>query len=79
MIPHGLSVVITAPSTFRWTYPVNPEKRLCAAQLLGADVNGLTANEMHEILPRILLSLISTLVFQMGWQHLAMESLTYQP
>jgi len=58
MIPHGLSVVITAPSTFRWTYPVDPEKHLRAAQLLGANVNGLTAAEMPEILPRTLLSLM---------------------
>jgi hydroxyacid-oxoacid transhydrogenase len=59
MIPHGLSVVITAPSTFRWTYPVDPERHLRAAQLLGANVNGLTAAEMSEILPRTLLSLMS--------------------
>ncbi|HXZ05951.1 MAG TPA: hydroxyacid-oxoacid transhydrogenase [Ktedonobacteraceae bacterium] len=59
MIPHGLSVVITAPSTFRWTYPVDPERHLRAAQLLGANVNGLTAAEMPEVLPRTLLSLMS--------------------
>jgi alcohol dehydrogenase class IV len=58
MIPHGLSVIITAPSTFRWTYPVSPERHLRAAQLLGANVNGLTAAEMPEILPHALLSLM---------------------
>src|SRR5260370_40886215 len=58
MIPHGLSVVITAPSTFRWTYPVSPERHLRAAQLLGASVNGLTAAEMLEVLPQTLLSLM---------------------
>ena len=59
MIPHGLSVVITAPSTFRWTYPVSSERHLRAAQLLGANVNGLTSAEMPEVLPRTLLSLMS--------------------
>ena len=59
MIPHGLSVVITAPSSFRWTYPVSPERHLRAAQLLGANVNGLTSAEMSELLPRTLLSLMS--------------------
>ena len=59
MIPHGLSVIVTAPSTFRWTYPVNPERHLRAAQLLGADVNGLTSAEMPEVLPRTLLSMMS--------------------
>src|SRR5258706_17217 len=58
MIPHGLSVVITAPSTFRWTYPANPERHLRAAQLLGGNVHGLTTTEMSEALPRTLLSLM---------------------
>ena len=58
MIPHGLSVVVTAPATFRWTYPTNPERHLYAAQLLGANVNGLTSAEMPEVLPRTLLSLM---------------------
>jgi hydroxyacid-oxoacid transhydrogenase len=58
MIPHGLSVVVTAPATFRWTYPTNPERHLHAAQLLGANVNGLTSAEMPELLPRTLLSLM---------------------
>src|SRR3989475_3731802 len=58
MIPHGLSVVITAPSTFRWTYPVDPERHLRAAQLLGASVSGLATTEMPEVLPRMLLSLM---------------------
>jgi hydroxyacid-oxoacid transhydrogenase len=58
IIPHGLSVVITAPSTFRWTYPVNPERHLRAAQLLGGNVSGLTDAEMPEALPRTLLSLM---------------------
>ncbi len=58
MIPHGLSVIITAPPTFRWTYPVSPERHLQAAQLLGANVSGLTAAEMPEVLPRTLLSLM---------------------
>jgi alcohol dehydrogenase class IV len=58
IIPHGLSVVVTAPATFRWTYPTNPERHLYAAQLLGANVNGLTSAEMPELLPRTLLSLM---------------------
>jgi alcohol dehydrogenase class IV len=58
IIPHGLSVVITAPSTFRWTYATNPERHLQAAELLGGDVNGLTSAEMPEVLPRTLMSLM---------------------
>src|SRR2546427_7905344 len=58
MIPHGLSVVITAPSTFRWTYTTNPERHVHAAELLGANVSGLTSAEMAEILPLTLMSLM---------------------
>jgi alcohol dehydrogenase class IV len=58
IIPHGLSVVVTAPATFRWTYPTNPERHLYAAQLLGADVSGITSAEMPELLSRTLLSLM---------------------
>lgn len=58
MIPHGLSVVITAPSTFRWTYPVNQERHVRAAQLLGADVSGLSSAELREVLPNTLLALM---------------------
>jgi len=58
MIPHGLSVVITAPSSFRWTYTTNPERHVHAAELLGANVSGLTSAEMAEILPLTLMSLM---------------------
>jgi hydroxyacid-oxoacid transhydrogenase len=58
IIPHGLSVVVTAPATFRWTYPTNPERHLYAAQLLGANVSGLTSSEMPELLSQTLLSLM---------------------
>jgi hydroxyacid-oxoacid transhydrogenase len=58
IIPHGLSVIVTAPATFRWTYPTNPERHLYAAQLLGANVSGLTSAEMPELLSQTLLSLM---------------------
>jgi alcohol dehydrogenase class IV len=58
LIPHGLSVVSTAPATFRWTYPTSPERHLRAAQLLGANLAGVTEAEAREVLPRTLLGLM---------------------
>jgi alcohol dehydrogenase class IV len=58
LIPHGLSVISTAPATFRWTFPTSPERHLRAAQLLGANLSHITDSEAPEVLPRVLLSLM---------------------
>jgi len=58
IIPHGLSVVVTAPATFRWTFPASPERHLRAAELLGANVSGVTDAEAPEVLPRTLTALM---------------------
>jgi alcohol dehydrogenase class IV len=58
LVPHGLSVISTAPATFRWTFPTSPERHVRAAQLLGANVSALTDAEARDVLPRTLLSLM---------------------
>jgi alcohol dehydrogenase class IV len=58
LIPHGLSVISTAPATFRWTFPTSPERHLHAAQLLGANISTVTDAQAAEVLPNTLAGLM---------------------
>src|SRR5674476_768734 len=56
MVPHGMSVALTAPEAFRFTFDAAPERHLRAARLLapGAD----EPNNLAEHLPAILTTLM---------------------
>jgi alcohol dehydrogenase class IV len=58
LIPHGMSVILTAPATFRFTYTTAPERHLRAAELLGVPVRDLQESERREALPRALATLM---------------------
>jgi hydroxyacid-oxoacid transhydrogenase len=52
MVPHGVSVIVSAPSVFRATASTDPARHLEAAALLGADVRGAGPDDAGEILGR---------------------------
>ncbi|MCA1825865.1 MAG: iron-containing alcohol dehydrogenase [Myxococcales bacterium] len=54
MVPHGVSVVVSAPAAFRFTASACPERHLEAAALLGADLRGATPNDAGELVARAL-------------------------
>ncbi|MFQ5898417.1 MAG: hydroxyacid-oxoacid transhydrogenase [Candidatus Methylomirabilia bacterium] len=58
LVPHGISVILTAPAAFRFTYPSSPERHLRAALLMGASVDRLPEAEQREALPRALMALM---------------------
>jgi hydroxyacid-oxoacid transhydrogenase len=58
MVPHGQSVVVTAPASFEFTYPTAPERHLRAAELLGASLRGITVANGREVLPATLVRLV---------------------
>ncbi|MGK0269411.1 MAG: hydroxyacid-oxoacid transhydrogenase [Cocleimonas sp.] len=49
-VPHGISVIVTAPATFRYTAEAAPERHLEAAQFLRADMKSATNDDSGEVL-----------------------------
>jgi hydroxyacid-oxoacid transhydrogenase len=50
LVPHGMAVILNAPSSFRFTAEANPERHLEGALLLGADTRGAGATDAGEVL-----------------------------
>ncbi|MFN9814070.1 MAG: hydroxyacid-oxoacid transhydrogenase [Deltaproteobacteria bacterium] len=57
-IPHGTSVVLNAPSVFRWTASASPARHLEVARALGGELRGARELDAGEILATTLLSLM---------------------
>jgi hydroxyacid-oxoacid transhydrogenase len=58
IVPHGMSVILNAPSVFRWTAEANPERHLQAAAWLGADVRDASPDDAGEVLANALINLM---------------------
>ncbi len=49
MVPHGMSVIVNAPSVFRFTAEACPERHLKGAECLGADITGAGPDDAGEV------------------------------
>jgi len=56
MVPHGMSVALTAPEAFRFTFEASPDRHVRAAQLLAPDA--ATPSDPAEFLPTVLAELM---------------------
>lgn len=72
LVPHGVSVVVSAPSVFRRTAPACPERHLAAAEALGADVRGATLDDAGEVLSTRLVELMTVSEVPLGWSHVGL-------
>jgi len=50
IVPHGMSVILNAPSVFRATAPTDPRRHIEGAQLLGAHVGGAGPDDAGTVL-----------------------------
>lgn len=54
LIPHGVSVAVTAPAVFKFTAASNPDRHLAAAEAFGVDVSQVKRESAGEVLSEAL-------------------------
>ncbi len=74
IIPHGMSVILNAPSVFRWTAEANPKKHLYAAELMGASVSDASEEDAGEILAAAIIDLMRKVGMPNGLAAVGFES-----
>jgi alcohol dehydrogenase class IV len=50
LVPHGMSVILNAPSAFRFTASTDPQRHIEAARHLGAEVGDAAPEDAGEVL-----------------------------
>jgi alcohol dehydrogenase class IV len=57
-VPHGISVIVTAPATFRYTAEAAPERHFEAAKFLNADLKGAGLEDSGELVANRIIQLM---------------------
>ena len=58
LVPHGMSVILNAPSVFRFTASTNPQRHIEAARHLGADVGDVGHDDAGTVLAEHLIRIM---------------------
>lgn len=69
-IPHGHSVIATAPAAFRFTFPTSPEKHRRAAEILGGKA---IESADEDTLPNVLIRLMKDIDAPRGLRELGYD------
>ena len=80
-IPHGISVIVTAPSIFRYTAKATPDRHLEGADCLMADAKGATPDDAGEVLSKRLIELMKATnmpngISAVGFDETRLDALT---
>lgn len=74
IIPHGVSVAVTAPAVFRFTGASNPDRHLAAAECFGVDIAGKKKSSAGEVLGEA----ISEFLVALGDQPRGLRALGFE-
>jgi alcohol dehydrogenase class IV len=58
LVPHGMSVALTAPEAFRFTFDAAPQRHLAAARMLDPQAAAESSDDPSGVLPRVLIRLM---------------------
>lgn len=61
IIPHGVSVAVTAPAVFKFTAASNPDRHLLAAEAFGVDITNVKRESAGEVLSEAIAKFLADL------------------
>lgn len=73
-VPHGISVILTSPSVFRFTAEGAPERHLEAAQCLGAKTSDATPGDAGEVVAARIVELMRATRLPNGLQGIGFDA-----
>lgn len=73
IIPHGVSVAVSAPAVFKFTGASNPERHLAAAECFGVDISNVKKESAGEVLSEAL----ANFLVQLGDQPRGLKALGF--
>lgn len=71
-VPHGISVIVTAPAVFRFTAPADPARHLRAAAMLGVDTSDLRPDDAGPALAGRIVEIMKRLNIPLGLSALGL-------